>query len=299
LVFAHARPVHLARALASLAACEGIAECELVVHCDGARSMSEAPLVEETRRVAKDWVTRLGGRLIEPRDNLGLYRSITSAVTPVCEEQGRVIVLEDDLVVGREFLRFVLGALDRYAEVERVMQISGFQHSVRLPSSTDGVFLPHASSWGWATWRRAWRLFEPEPSDALPALANQETRRRFDLEGAYPFSRILEERLAGRNQSWGVLWYWTIFRRDGLVLQPTHSLVSNEGFDGSGVHCTTPEFPLPTVEDIARPLGRPLRLPQALVVDAGALQSVQRFLNDHRRPSLTRRALRRFRRWLG
>ena len=41
---------------------------------------------------------------------------------------------------------------------------------------------------------------------------------------------------AGTN-SWAIRWYWTNFKRDGYILSPLRSLVSNEGWDGSGVHC--------------------------------------------------------------
>ncbi len=48
---------------------------------------------------------------------------------------------------------------------------------------------------------------------------------------------MLEDRLAGRNDSWGILWWYAVSRCGGEVVYPGKSLVWNAGFDGSGVHC--------------------------------------------------------------
>lgn len=66
---------------------------------------------------------------------------------------------------------------------------------------------------------------------------DSEIRKRFDLDGAYPFSQMLDGRIQGNNQSWGILWYWSVFKNNGLVVYPPVSLVDNNGFDGSGTHC--------------------------------------------------------------
>ena len=54
----------------------------------------------------------------------------------------------------------------------------------------------------------------------------------------YNFYKIMKDQQtdAGTN-SWAIRWYWTNFKRDGYILSPLRSLVSNEGWDGSGVHC--------------------------------------------------------------
>jgi hypothetical protein len=47
---------------------------------------------------------------------------------------------------------------------------------------------------------------------------------------------MLEQQRAGRLDSWGVIWNLSVFAKDGLVLCPRQSLVSNVGFDGTGTH---------------------------------------------------------------
>ena len=44
--------------------------------------------------------------------------------------------------------------------------------------------------------------------------------------------------MQGQLDSWAIRWNWTVFKADGLVLYPGHTLVENTGFDGSGTHCS-------------------------------------------------------------
>jgi len=103
--------------------------------------------------------------------------------------------------------------------------------------TSDAVFLPFTTSWGWATWQRAWKNFDPEMSAFAEIASNGTLRRRFDLDGSYPYFSMLKKQKAGLIDSWAIRWYLSVFMRSGLALYPRQSLVQNEGFDGSGTHC--------------------------------------------------------------
>ena len=60
-----------------------------------------------------------------------MKNSIIAGVTQACEEHGRVIVLEDDLLLSPVALRYFNAALDRYADDPRVMHVSGYMFPVR------------------------------------------------------------------------------------------------------------------------------------------------------------------------
>jgi hypothetical protein len=168
--------------------------------------------------------------------NMGLSRSIVEGVSELCARYGRAIVVEDDFVLSRNFLAYMLEALDRYSAAQEVLQVSGYMFPVSHRSKPDAFFLPLTTTWGWATWERAWKLFEWQPS-GLERLNDPRIRAAFDLDDAYPYSRMLEDRLAGRNDSWGILWWWKVFSLGALVLHPRVSLLRVGGFDGSGTHC--------------------------------------------------------------
>jgi len=150
-------------------------------------------------------------------------------------------VLEDDLILSRTFLRYMNDALDRYADEPRVYHVSGFMNPVALPDGPyDAHFLPFASSWGWATWARAWKAFDPAPTRSSPVLTDRATRRRFDLDGAFGYSRMLQHQLDGRINSWAIRWNLSIFLQGGLALFPRVSLVENDGYELDATHCVGP-----------------------------------------------------------
>ena len=161
-------------------------------------------------------------------------------VTEIIERYGTVIVLEDDLVTNRYFLRFMNDALSRYEKNPKVTGVTGFSHfadTVTLPCESYFHTLT-GTSWSWATWADRWRHFDETCSDWTQMKEDAKLRRRFNYDNTYNFYKIMKDQQtdAGTN-SWAIRWYWTNFKRDGYILSPLRSLVSNEGWDGSGVHC--------------------------------------------------------------
>lgn len=283
-VFVHRRPQHTLRCLQSLAANPEFLASPLYFFCDGAREPGDAAAVEEVRRFARG-LPHPHKAVIEAPGNRGLAASVIAGVSQVVQAHGRVIVVEDDLVLAPTFLAFMNRALDHYAQDPRVMQVSGHMYPVDTADSADpadpghgqdAVFLPMASSWGWATWARAWQHFDPDMG-GFEALATQPAlRRRFDVDGAYPYFSILKRQRAGRADSWFIRWYLSVFLQGGLTLYPRQSLVRNKGFDGTGVHCGTGGSPYDATDELPRQI--PTRLPQPGPADAVALARVQAFL---------------------
>lgn len=235
-VFAYRRPAHLRNTLESLMRCEGIARSPLVIYGDGPRCTEEMVAVEETRTVARAML-RDGAEYHFYETNQGLARSVIEGVTDVVSRYGRAIVVEDDLELSTSFLTFMNHALDRYANDERVFQVSGYMFDVPILKDTpSALFLPFTVSWGWATWARAWDQFDPQATGWEALCTNKVLRRRFNLDGTYDYASMLLRQMEGLRDSWAVRWYWTVFKANGLVLFPPVSLVSNTGFDGSGTH---------------------------------------------------------------
>ncbi len=284
-VFTYNRPEHTQRALRALAACRRLSECRVHVYCDGAKTPPQAAAVDASRRVVRDWAAQHAALVVERPQNLGLARSIAGGVSELCAQYGRVIVVEDDLVVSPDFIDYMVQALDRYAEAEQVYQISGYMFPVEHPLVPDAFFLPLTTTWGWATWQRAWQHFDWNAPGARQQLADREFRRRFDLDDSYPYAAMLEQRLAGQTDSWGILWWYTVFTTGALVLHPRQSLVWNGGFDGSGTHCADDAMES-APETVACPrLWTSLKWPGEVAVDAGALARILVHLNAARRPS--------------
>jgi glycosyl transferase family 2 len=234
-LFIYNRPEHTRRTLAALAANPLAAESDLIIYADGPKGAEHAASVAQARAVAGNATGFRSVKLIERDKNWGLANSIIAGISEVCAANGRVIVVEDDLLVAPGFLAFMNSGLDRYAEDDRVLQVSGFMFP-GIGDRLQACFLPLTTTWGWATWRRAWNLFDPSLSKLELLEQDSILRRRFDLNGSYAYFEMAKQQQQGTVDSWGIRWYMTVFFRGGLVLYPGRSLVTNIGADGSGTH---------------------------------------------------------------
>lgn len=216
-------------------------QTDLIIYSDAPKNQKSLDIVCEVRKYLKKIEGFKSIKIIERSHNFGLSRSIIDGVTSACKKHGRVIVLEDDLVVSQHFLSFMNMALEKYANTPNVISIHGYIYPIKtaLPET---FFLRGADCWGWATWDRAWSLFNPEGEYLLSELKRRRLLNLFDYEGAYNFSGMLEGQILGMNDSWAIRWHASAFLQNKLTLYPGRSLVKNIGNDGTGVHCRINEF---------------------------------------------------------
>lgn len=236
ILFTYNRPAHTRRALESLRRNTLAAESELFVYSDAARDEADREAVAEVRRIIHDARGFKAVHIVERDENQGLARNIIDGVTRVTDQYGRVIVLEDDLVVAPHFLRFMNDALETYKDEPRVGHIQACDFTDD-PSLPDTFLIKFTGSWGWGTWKRAWQHFNPDGKALLAELERRGLTREFDFGGKYGFTRMLRRQTEGKNNSWAIRWNASLFLKDILSLNTGRSLVQNTGFDGSGTNC--------------------------------------------------------------
>jgi hypothetical protein len=233
-LFVYNRPEHTRRTVEALLKNAPASESDLFIFSDAAKSGQNGSDVQAVRAYIRSIAGFKSVTVIERAENLGLSKSIISGVTEIVSRFGRVIVLEDDLVTSPYFLEYMNRALDVYESDDRVASIHGYVYPVEgLPET---FFLRGADCWGWATWKRGWDLFEADGTKLLSALRERSLVSRFDFDGSYHFSTMLERQTKGETDSWAVRWYASAFLKDKLTLYPSRSLVDNIGQDASGTH---------------------------------------------------------------
>lgn len=236
LLFVYNRLQHTQRCIESLLNNSLSKESELFIYSDAAKETTDQKKVEEVRQ----YIHTIQGfkriTIIERNDNWGLARSIIDGVTTQINQYGRVIVLEDDLVVAPYFLQFMNDALETYKNEPKIghIQACDFTQDPALP---DTFLIKWTGSWGWATWDRAWKHFNPNGKELLQELKQRKLTYTFDFNGKYGFTRMLQRQIEGKNNSWAIRWNASLFLKDILSLNVGRSLVQNEGFDGSGTNC--------------------------------------------------------------
>ena len=234
-LFVYNRPDHTRRTISYLQQNLLADESRLYIFCDAAKTDADKPKVEQVRQLVKDVSGFKSVKVILRNHNLGLAESIISGVTQLVYEYGKVIVFEDDLLSSPYTLQYFNDALTKYANQEQVMHIGAYMYNLHDKKLPETFFYRAATSWGWATWARAWKNFEPDV-DKLIAQFDMLKIARFSIEGKMNFWKQIEQFKAGKNNSWAIRWYASIFLKNGLTLNPSQSLIQNIGHDGTGVH---------------------------------------------------------------
>ena len=290
-LFVYNRPDHCRQTLDHLLENPLAGNSDLFVFSDGPRGEHDLRAVDEVRELVRHIAGFRSVNVIERERNLGLANSITDGVGRLCAEHGSVIVLEDDLLVAPDFLDLMNSSLERYADSERVMQISGYMYPGNYGSDTDTLFLPMVSCWGWGTWNRAWAKYDPEMSGYERLMSDSSLKARFNLHGAYDYLKMLEQQRRGEIDSWGIRWHLSVFMLEGLVLYPAESRVINIGIDGSGTHgAGTAELQKSKFEGGTDRVN--LRYPDRIVMDEDAMRNLRDSLRAAR-PGLVKRAMRK------
>lgn len=236
-IFACRRPKHLERLLNSLADNSEAIKTDLTIFIGGPRRTEDWDLVHKTISVAE---RAHGFKSVNVQTCFELTTAnqlIEYGVNSILSFSSNVIVLEDDLIVRGDFLLYMNTSLARYQADEKVAQISGWNFGVMHPGSPkETYFMSNTTSWGWATWQRAWNL-KSDLNENFNWLVSRSKRiHNFNLSEVNDYLGMLEAVVNDGYTAWDVCWYLDCFRENLLVLYPNSSLVINEGFDGSGLN---------------------------------------------------------------
>lgn len=235
LIFVYDRLNHTQNLFQSLMANEEAKDSPIFIYSDGAKDEKAQEKVNLVREFLKT-IKANHLVIIERDENLGLAKNIISGVTEQVNKYGKVIVLEDDLVVAPYFLKFMNEALECYQNESKIghIQACDFTNNHLLPNT---FLIKWTGSWGWATWDRAWKLFNPNGEELLNELTSRNLTKEFDFNGKYGFTKMLKKQIEGKNNSWAIRWNASLFLKDIYSLNVGKSLVQNNGFDGSGTNC--------------------------------------------------------------
>ena len=235
LLFVYKRLWHTQQTIQALIKNDLAARSKLIIFSDGPKRESDITHVEQVRNYIKTIAGFESIEIIESPSNKGLANSIIDGVTQSLMKYDSVIVIEDDLVTSPYFLSYMNQGLALYENDEAVISIHGYSYPVsgRLPQS---FFIRGADCWGWATWRRAWSLFEKDGKTLLHQLQEGKLAYEFDYGNTYPFLQMLKDQIQRKNDSWAIRWNASAFLKNKLTLYPGVSFVQNIGFDSSGTH---------------------------------------------------------------
>jgi hypothetical protein len=249
-----------------------IKPARLYVASDGARlaCVNESDRVKAVRKYIAneiDWKCEVNTLFRDK--NLGCRKAVEGAITWFFQHEPMGIILEDDCLPHASFFHFCEELLEKYQADTRVMTISG-DNFQPYPQKTDYSYYfsryPHC--WGWATWARAWNLYDGDMSLWPKTRSQGQIKHIFDnpFEAGYWENR-LEAAYNDNIDTWAYRWALSCWLQSGLTILPEVNLVSNIGFEAEATH--TPRT-MAAIAAAAQALDFPLVHPPYLVRDTVA-----------------------------
>lgn len=237
LILAFNRPNHIRKLIDSL---RPHAPKKILVGLDGPRKNNSSDrekikqVLSELNKI--DWTTDVEMRVRE--ENLGLRLAVTDAVTWAIQKYDEVIVVEDDIEVGQEFLGFMSEMLDVFRHDERVGHISGYNfvpESHLRDSKSKIRFSQIPESYAWATWARAWKHYDAN----LDWARSQSSRDLVSVLGTYIAALVwkINFRDAAKENinTWAYRWTATLWSKGLLCVVPNRNISKYNGLD-TGTH---------------------------------------------------------------
>jgi hypothetical protein len=254
ILFCYNRPNQVKKTLNALSKNIYADKSELIIFCDGPKSnANDEELLEimDVRKIAtnQNWARRT--QVIQREMNLGLANSIITGVTYVFSLFDNVIVLEDDIVPEVGFLKYMNEALEMYKTEDKVGCIHAWNYNMNTFSKKQSTFfLKGADCWGWGTWKRAWKHFNPNGNILYEEITKRNLQFNFNRNGTIDFTGMLIDQINNKNDSWAIRWHASLYIKDMYCLYPVKPIVRNIGLDGSGVHCGNLEINQNTTQEI-------------------------------------------------
>jgi hypothetical protein len=227
---------------------------KLYVAADGPRATrSDEPLLcKQTRAILEqiDWECEI--KTLFRDSNLGCRQAVSSAIDWFFENEEEGIIIEDDCVADQTFFTFCQILLEKYRQDDRIMHISGANYQNGIHRGDGSYYfsrIPHI--WGWATWKRAWKLYDIDMTQLPDFIKKNEIKKIFDdKEGQKEYIRILKKVYDGGN-TWDFQWSFTCFVNQGFCISPNVNFIKNIGFGDNATHTLSQNDPLANKESFA------------------------------------------------
>lgn len=169
-------------------------------------------------------------------ENLGVAVSVITAIDWFFKNEDCGVILEDDLVISKDFMGFISKGLETLSNNKEIFSISG---SNFFPHLRTTCFLStYFVGWGWGTWRDRWEM-------ARFSYNREIVHPNFSLSKYVNFWSIGAYRCqVGMIDTWDI--ELTKYLRDNqlvTVIAPIN-FISNVGFDEYASNTTIKKFPM-------------------------------------------------------
>ncbi len=193
--------------------------------------------------------------------NLGCRSAVSGAIGWFFEQEEQGIILEDDCLPSYSFFPFCDELLQRHAHDASIGGVTGDYRALRSAYSSDTYGrVGYPLIWGWASWRRVWKMYDPDlkgwhgDPDSVARLANKRKQTKEYLKVVFDAVK------AGILNTWDFQFNFMCLEQGLDFLHPNVNMITNIGFASEGTHTNDPTDPNAALPrgDVSFPLKGPV-----------------------------------------
>ena len=194
--------------------------------------LSHTSEMDSVKKFAENIFRNCKLRLTHHEENLGMTRHISSSISRVLSLHDYVIIVEDDVILSKNFIQNMLLGLNVLREKEYLGVVSGYSSffNKSLNNKWRQVYIP--SIWGWACSKGTWENYR---FDLATICVEDELSKSNAWQSLHKFQR---EHLLGQFFkvqrdpffTWDVQMWFHLLINDYKSIAPIFSISGNEGF---------------------------------------------------------------------
>jgi len=223
-IIAYNRPSHLKRLIISL---EDYKIKNAFIFIDGAKNENDKILQKEIMTMVKG--SKIKFSIFKKEKNLGIEKSINSALDKISKISKKIIVLEDDCIPRKNFFKFMKYSFKLVEKNNEISGVCGYQfpeisnNEKKLKIGIFDNFIP----WGWGILSKNWNSYK-------------KFRIKKDNNHSHAVKSSIYKKIINIIKFKKPLWTPNFILYNYLnkkkFLYPSISLIKNIGFDGSGIN---------------------------------------------------------------
>lgn len=249
-VFCYNRVSKLKRCIDALLTNPECAEMDIIFFSDGPKKKDDSTPIAEVR----NYIDKLKGfkSVIKHyrEENLSTGPNFRTGLTFLAENYEQFIIVEDDLIVSPNYIKFLLDALTFYKQDKSVFCVTAYVFPIKSKDyKYDTIVYKRFCSYGWGGWGNRFNAVIWDENQ-LERLMNTSPgfKKRLNAEG-YDLVRMLKKQISGKISTWDIQMQTHVAENRLKVIYPTLSKVSNIGFDEESTNTSGVNYLVTPVDD--------------------------------------------------
>lgn len=249
-VFCYNRASKLQKCIEALLKNPECSKMDIVFFSDGYKKEADKQAILDVRNYI-DSITGFKNVIKHYRDrNFSTGPNFRTGLTFLSENYDEFIVVEDDLIVSPNYIKYLLDGLKFYRNDKSVFCITAYVFPIQAKDYRyDTIVYKRFCSYGWAGWGdRFTNVIWDEKELEHLMHTSPGFKSRLNAEGQDLY-RMLKKQISGVISTWDIQMQTHVAENRLKVIYPTLSKVSNIGFDDESTNTSGLNYLISPVDD--------------------------------------------------